>query len=163
MNVRIRQYEPADEDAVVEFAVRAWAPVFASLEEVLGTELFARLHPHEGGWAGQQADAVRETLRDAAMRSWVAEAVEAVVGFSSAKLTGDRGIGEVYMLAVDPEHQDGGIGTSLTETATDWLRRSGARVAVVETGGDPGHAPARRVYEKADYTLLPIARYFQAL
>jgi hypothetical protein len=37
------------------------------------------------------------------------------------------------------------------------------RVAMVETGGDTGHAPARRVYEKADYTLSPVARYFKAL
>jgi RimJ/RimL family protein N-acetyltransferase len=36
-------------------------------------------------------------------------------------------------------------------------------VAMVEAGGDPGHAPARRVYEKAGYTLLPIARYFKNL
>jgi hypothetical protein len=37
------------------------------------------------------------------------------------------------------------------------------QVAMVETGGDPGHAPARRACEKADYTLLPVARYFKAL
>jgi hypothetical protein len=36
-------------------------------------------------------------------------------------------------------------------------------VAMVETGGDSGHAPARRVYEKANYTMLPVARYFKAL
>jgi hypothetical protein len=36
-------------------------------------------------------------------------------------------------------------------------------VAMVETGGDSGHAPARRDYEKAGYTLLPVARYFKAL
>jgi hypothetical protein len=37
------------------------------------------------------------------------------------------------------------------------------RVAMIGTGGDPGHAPARRVYESADYTLMPMARYFKAL
>ena len=39
----------------------------------------------------------------------------------------------------------------------------GMKVAVVETGGDPGHAAARRTYEKAGYVLLPIARYFKNL
>jgi GNAT superfamily N-acetyltransferase len=67
------------------------------------------------------------------------------------------------MLAVDPDDQDQGLGTVLTEFATTWLRDAGMRVAMVETGGDPGHAPARRVYEKAGYTLLPVARYFLAL
>ncbi|MET0563631.1 MAG: GNAT family N-acetyltransferase, partial [Gaiellaceae bacterium] len=36
-------------------------------------------------------------------------------------------------------------------------------IAVVETGGDPGHAPARAAYEAAGFTLLPIARYFRLL
>jgi hypothetical protein len=36
-------------------------------------------------------------------------------------------------------------------------------IAVVETGGDFGHAPARAAYEAAGFTLLPIARYFRLL
>lgn len=43
------------------------------------------------------------------------------------------------MLAVDPDHQDAGLGTALTQSATDWLRGSGMRIAMVETGGDRGH------------------------
>jgi GNAT superfamily N-acetyltransferase len=67
------------------------------------------------------------------------------------------------MLAVDPDAQGRGIGTALTEVATGWLREAGMTVAMVETGSDLGHAPARRVYEKVDYTVLPVARYFKAL
>jgi hypothetical protein len=37
------------------------------------------------------------------------------------------------------------------------------RVAMIGTGGDPGHAPARRTYDKAHYTVIPLARYFKAL
>jgi hypothetical protein len=36
-------------------------------------------------------------------------------------------------------------------------------VAVIGTGGDPGHAPARRVYEQAGYLLMPAAQYFKVL
>lgn len=36
-------------------------------------------------------------------------------------------------------------------------------VAMIDTGGDPGHAPTRRVYQKATYALLPVARYVKAL
>jgi hypothetical protein len=36
-------------------------------------------------------------------------------------------------------------------------------VAVVETGGDPEHAAARRTYERAGCVQLPIARYFKNL
>jgi hypothetical protein len=34
---------------------------------------------------------------------------------------------------------------------------------MVETGGEPGHAAARRTYEKAGYVILPIARYVKNL
>jgi hypothetical protein len=36
-------------------------------------------------------------------------------------------------------------------------------IAVVETGGDPGHTPARALYGDVGFTLLPIARYFRLL
>jgi hypothetical protein len=43
------------------------------------------------------------------------------------------------------------------------MRSHGMDIAVVETGGDPGHAPARAAYEGAGFTVLPIARYFRLL
>jgi len=42
------------------------------------------------------------------------------------------------------------------------LRQSGMLVAVIETGGDLGHTPARRIYEEAGYTALPAVRFFKA-
>ncbi|WP_150253897.1 GNAT family N-acetyltransferase [Nocardiopsis deserti] len=65
--------------------------------------------------------------------------------------------------SVDADHQGRGVGTALTEAATDWIREQGAAVAMVETGGDDGHAPARATYERAGYTALPIVRYFRKL
>ena len=75
----------------------------------------------------------------------------------------ERSMGEISILAVDPDHQGGGIGTALTEFALDRLKDAGMTVAMVDTGGDPGHAAARRTYEKAGYVQLPIARYFKNL
>jgi GNAT superfamily N-acetyltransferase len=72
-------------------------------------------------------------------------------------------MGQTSMVAVDPDHQGGGIGTALTEFGLDRLKDAGMKVAMVETGGDPGHAAARRTYEKAGYVLLPVARYFKNL
>jgi ribosomal protein S18 acetylase RimI-like enzyme len=160
MDERIRDYGPLDEEPVVELSLRAWAPVFSSLEQVLGHEIFVRLH---GDWRPYQEKAVRDTLADGATQVWVAEAARGVVGFVAAKLNPERHIGEIWMLAVDPDEQRRGIGTALTEVATGWLRDAGMAVAMVETGSDSGHAPARRVYEKVNYTVLPVARYFKAL
>jgi GNAT superfamily N-acetyltransferase len=156
----IREYRLEDEEAVVELSLRAWAPVFASIEEVLGRDIFDRLY---GEWRNHQEQSVRDSLTSEGMCVWVAEGEQGVIGFVAARRDCKRLIGEVWMLAVDPDHQGGGVGAALTDFATDWLRGAGMRVAMVETGGDPGHAHARRVYQKAGYTGFPVVRYFKAL
>jgi ribosomal protein S18 acetylase RimI-like enzyme len=157
----IRSFEARDTGAVVELSQRAWAPVFASLEQELGPAVFGRLHPD---WRDDQRRAVEQACASRGTRVWVAEVEGEVVGFVATGIFDpERGMGEISMLAVDPDHQSGGIGTALTEFAIDSLRNAGMRVAMVETGGDPGHAPARRTYERAGFALLPIARYFKNL
>jgi GNAT superfamily N-acetyltransferase len=160
VDARIRDYRPEDEDAVVALSLRAWAPVFQSLQQVLGMPIFTRLHPD---WRHDQENAVRSTLANDATKAWVADSRDGLTGFATATLNHERRIGEITMVAVDPAAQSRGIGLALTEAATGWLRDCGMAVAMIDTGGDPGHAPARRVYERAGYTLLPVARYFKAL
>ena len=160
MDERIREYRPDDEEAVVELSLRAWAPVFASVEAALGSEIFVRLH---GDWRMYQEQSVRDALSNSAMHVWVADTGQRVVAFVAATVHSVRRIGEIWMLAVDPEHQERGVGSALTEFATDWLRDSGMQVAMVHTGGDAGHAPARRVYERSGYTLYPASQYYKAL
>jgi GNAT superfamily N-acetyltransferase len=157
----IRRYAPQDQESVVELALRAWAPVFGSLERELGHDIFVRLHG--GDWRRYQAEAVRDTLDADGMHAWVAETAGHVAGFAAATLDEQRVIGEIVMLAVDPDDQGAGIGGALAASVTAWLRDNGMRVAMVETGADPGHAAARRVYERADYRMLGVARYFKPL
>jgi ribosomal protein S18 acetylase RimI-like enzyme len=164
MRPRIRPFDDGDTEAVVGLSLRAWAPAFASLEQVLGSEVFRRQHPD---WREDQRRVVEEVCATKKGRVWVAEVGgtgAAVVGFVAIELHHpERDMGEISMLAVDPDYQGGGIGTALTEFALERLKDAGMTVAMVETGGDPGHAAARRTYEKAGFTLLPIARYFKNL
>jgi len=158
---RIRPFDDRDAQAVVDLSLRAWAPAFVSLERVLGSEIFRRQHPD---WREDQRRAVEDVLSAKKGNVWVAEAGAGTVGFVAVELHHpERDMGEISMLGVDPDHQGGGIGTALTEFALDRLKDAGMRVAMVETGGDPGHAAARRTYEKAGYVHLPIARYFKNL
>jgi len=158
---QIRLFDDRDADAVVDLSLRAWAPAFASLEQVMGSEIFRRQHPD---WREDQRRAVEDVCAAKKGRVWIAEVDGATVGFVAIELHHpERSMGEISMLAVDPDHQGGGIGTALTEFALDRLKDAGMTVAMVETGGDPGHAAARRTYEKAGYIHLPIARYFKNL
>jgi ribosomal protein S18 acetylase RimI-like enzyme len=162
VSLRIRDSAAADHDAVVALSLRAWEPVFASIEAVLGVELNTLLHGED--WRDHQARSVRDTLTDPANDSWVADVGGSLAGFAVARTADpDRRIGEIAMIAVDPAQQRQGVGRALTEHATSWLREAGMRVAVIGTGGDPGHAPARQLYERAGYRLLPAAQYFKAL
>jgi hypothetical protein len=43
------------------------------------------------------------------------------------------------------------------------MREHGMDIAAVGTGGDPGHRPARRLYEALGYTPLPGVRYLKLL
>ncbi|MFD7653551.1 GNAT family N-acetyltransferase [Actinosynnema sp. NPDC059797] len=152
----IRPLTADDVATVVEFSLRAWEPVFESFRAALGGPVYAALFPD---WRTTQAEAVEDVCRDPATSVWVADRGHRAVGFVAVR----PGDGEIHMLAVDPGHQRQGIGGALTDYAVERLRETGVTLVVVGTGGDPGHAPARRTYEKAGFTAFPQVRYYKVL
>jgi GNAT superfamily N-acetyltransferase len=156
----IRELDSRDIEAVVRLSLAAWAPVHVSIAEQFGRELNDALNPD---WRAAQERDVRAACASPAVHVLVAEVAGAVVGFVAVRIRDDRRIGEIELIAVDPNAQSDGIGTALTEIATEWIRAEGVPVAMVGTGSDPGHAPARRAYEKAGFTLIPMSRYFRKL
>ena len=164
MTAAIRAYRIDDRVVVVDLALRAWTPVFASMRNVTGDEIDRLLHGDD--WRVYQRRSVEDALDNEAMHLWVAHEPHdehAVVGFLAVTLHEDDAMGQVWMLAVDPDAQGRGLGTTLTNFATEWMREAGMRLAMIGTGGDPGHAPARRTYEKAGYTAVPTAQFLKAL
>ncbi|MHB1319043.1 MAG: GNAT family N-acetyltransferase [Anaerolineae bacterium] len=168
MAVTIRRLVEEDIEAVLDIARLAWAPVFSSLAEILGPEIWRRL---DDDHQESQHKAIVELCRAGsdASQAWVAEIEReaagraVVVGFVACKLDVASRRGEIWFLAVHPDHQNEEIGTLLNRHALEAMREAGMTMAIVETGGDPSHAPARRSYEKAGFTALPIVRYFQVL
>jgi len=158
--LRIRPYEVDDLTSATELSLRAFEPVFASLRQVLGPAIFERLHPD---WRSDQRTAVHDVLTDGTTQAWVAEDGDRVVGFAALRFDTLRRLGEIAMLAVDPAAQRAGVGSALTHHALARLEQAGMAVAMVETGGDPGHGPARATYQKAGFSPLPVVRYFTAL
>ncbi|HSJ34888.1 MAG TPA: N-acetyltransferase [Acidimicrobiia bacterium] len=155
----IRDFHPDDSDPIVDLALEAWAPVFSSMAQTVGPEIFRHLFIED--WRRYQERDIRRAL--AAYRVSVAVTADAVVGYVAVDLPEGEVHGEIYMIAVDPDQQGHGIGKALTEHAVDQIRAAGRDLAMVETGGDPGHAPARATYEKAGLVSLPAERYFLAL
>jgi len=161
VNLHIRPYSEKDLDAIVELSLLAWEPVFTAWQEILGPKLYPiAIYPD---WRKSQKEVVEKGCTDEKLNTWVAIVDGNVVGFVAYELDEKSKTGEIRLLAVHPEHQNHGIGTELNTFALQKLKDGGMKLAVVGTGGDEGHAPARRSYEKAGYTALPLVRYYKDL
>jgi GNAT superfamily N-acetyltransferase len=162
MPVSIREVRDQDREAVFEVATRTWVPVFAAVNAELGPELARQLHGED--WRAHHAGELREILDATSTVTWVAEVDGRIVGFAAARVVDpDRRIGEVRIVGVDPSAQRAGIGAALTLHAEVWLRYQGMAIAFIGTGGDPGHAPARGLYEALGYRPFPIVQFYKAL
>jgi GNAT superfamily N-acetyltransferase len=160
--MQIEPYTHQHIDAVVRLSLRAWTPVFDSIQKAMNSEVYSAFYPHS--WEVSQKKSVEEVCADKDTNVWVAiDDENSTVGFVAVKLHLEDTMGEIHMVAVDPDSQYHGIGSDLIEFALNWMKESGMSIAMVETGGDLGHAPARRRYEKAGFDLFPIARYFKKL
>ena len=161
MKYQIRAYQDNDIEDIVELSLLAWEPVFISFKQIFGQKIYSILYPD---WRVSQKEGVEGVCKDTIKyQTIVAEVDSKVIGFLAYELKKEAKTGEVILLAVHPEVQNDGIGTALNEHALDRIRAAGMIMAVVETGGDESHAPARRTYEKAGYTPMPIVRYFKDL
>ncbi|WP_049566503.1 GNAT family N-acetyltransferase [Nocardiopsis sp. SBT366] len=159
MQISIRPYDPGDRETVVDIALRAWEPAHRALERTLGTRLHRQV---VGDWRRAHARDVREDLDSEEALAWVA-VNDHVSGFVTVRFDREGGTGLVHLLGVDPDQQGRGTGTALTEFAVDRIREEGMAVAVIRTGGDEAHAPARAVYEKAGFVASPVVHYYRSL
>ena len=87
------------------------------------------------------------------MRSTLPRGLVRSVGFVALQLNHETHVGEIGLNAVHPDHAGKGVGTAMYDFAIARMQAAGMRVATVATGGDPSHAPARRAYEKAGFTV----------
>ncbi len=149
--------------------LRAWAPVFESIQNAIDADVSQVFYPDN--WRVSQQKSVEDVCAAEETTVWVARVFDrsevnnagSIVGFIAVKLHSEDSMGEIYMVAVDPDFQGRGIGSALIEFALDWMKNVGMSIAMVETGGDPGHSPARHTYEKVGFGLFPVARYFKKL
>jgi len=157
----IEPYEAHRRGEVVALSLRAWEPVFASLRAAMLPEVFRAFYRDD--WRAAQSAAVESVCADETAHVWLAFEGARVAGFVALKIHTEDRMGEIHMIAVDPDCQRRGIAAALIRHSLEWFERAGLSIAMVETGGDPGHAPARRTYEASGFQLLPVARYFKAL
>ena len=158
--IAIRRFDPADRAPLVALSLRAWAPVFAGIAQEMGSDVFRIVYPD---WRSAQAGAVQAVCDAAGTDVWVATIDRRPVGFVTVRLGYEDAarVGEIDMLAVDPDRQGAGVGSALLNHALAELKHAGVDLAVIATGGDPGHGPARALYERAGFRGFRLMRYYR--
>ncbi len=128
--ITLRTYTPADADEIVTVNARAFAH-----------------HPEQG--AMDRADLDRRMASDwfDPAGLFVAERDGRVVGFHWTKV--EDGVGEVYVVGIDPDAQGGGLGTALTARGLRHLFERGLPIVDLYVEGD--NAPALKVYRNLGF------------
>ncbi|MEM8643741.1 MAG: GNAT family N-acetyltransferase [Pseudomonadota bacterium] len=159
--VDIIPYAPNFRDEVVSLAISAWTPVFALTRNEVPGFVYEAFYPK--GWEARQGADVASLLDSQADMIWLASQGVVVAGFVGIRLHPEDQMGEIHILAVSPERQRQGLGRTLLTFAENEIRDCGMKMVMVETVGDSGHEPARRIYESVGYRRWPVARYFKPL
>lgn len=161
VTIEIIRYADRHREHILELSLRAWAPVFPQLADAVPSYVYRAFYPD--GWEERQVADIGNFLQEEGRFAWVAIDQRTVVGWIGIRLHAADSMGEIYILAVDPDRQREGISTSLMNAAMDYMRTAGMEIVMVETGDDPGHAASRATYEHNGFERWPVARYFREL
>lgn len=159
--MQIVPYTAEHREPLLALSLRAWEPVFPLLQSAVPGFVYESFYPE--GWRQRQFADLAATLDGESENVHVALVDGAPAGWICTRFHPEDSMGEVYVIAVDPQHQGKGVGHALMQHAIDQARANGMRMVMVETGDDPGHAAARRFYEGTGFQRWPVARYFKEI
>ena len=138
MKLKIRPMTDEDKQAVMQI-VRV-IPEFMPAEVVVAEEVI---------------DSYLHDIYRSGYHVFVAEVESLVTGYvcyGPTPLT--EGTWDLYWLAVAPEQQSKGIGKALIEFAEDQIKRSGGRLAIIETSSKPEYERTLRFHHARGYEIV---------
>ena len=144
--VEIRQAGAGDARGIAEVRVRTWRQAYSA---ILPSQFLDGLSIDEGAsrWLGFLS------APTPGRRTWVAESAGRVIGFVTAGVPRDEGmgasIGEIYAIYVLPDCWDRGIGRTLIAHAERQLKEQGFDDALLWVLAD--NQRARAFYERAGW------------
>ena len=129
MEYSIRQFQPADLDAIKAITIKGFTGV--SLDHLLEKKLGGELAGHD--WRWRKARHIDDDVGAHAEGIFVAEAEGEVLGYISTVLDREAGKGRIPNLAVAVGARGQGIGRTLIGHALDYFRKEKLVYAVIET------------------------------
>jgi len=137
-----------DFDAILELVRAVWTMGGDfQREKTYGREMGAP-------WQDRIAHAVQDYLQRPDVQTFQIRQEGRLAGFTSYRVDAVTGLAEIGYNAVAPKFLGGGLGKKLLHFALARLRESGLKEVEVVTGMDPGHGPARAIYEGAGFKPL---------
>lgn len=141
-DVSIRPAEPRDIPPIIRVAERAWNAVYDDVLEQ------ATIDAAIADW--YTTDAVLDYIQTPDFAYFVAEADDAVIGFTSGAHN-ELGTGELATIYLDPDYWREGIGTQLLEHVEAYARSQGWDELQIRVIG--GNDRACDFYEHHGYTV----------
>ncbi|MGH3432751.1 MAG: mycothiol synthase, partial [Thermocrispum sp.] len=140
----LRAFRPGvDEQPVVQVNARAFS-----------------WHPEQGAMTVADVEAAEAEDRFDPAGLIVAVHEQRLVGFHWTKVHGgERPVGEVYVVGVDPDAHGGGLGRALTVAGLVYLQRRGLRRVILYVEGD--NAPALAVYRRLGFDVETTAVQYE--
>ena len=113
--MRIVSYNPEYREALLEMSLRAWEPIFPRMHSDVPEFVYDAFYPQ--GWQQRQLSDLKEVLDQEPENVSVALESEHPVGWACTRIHPEDQMGEIYVIAVDPEYQRRGVGQQLMEHA----------------------------------------------
>ena len=146
---KIRPFREADWAAVKRITKAIWGiGLDAVRQERYGFQVGGR------PWQDRKAESLRSSISANPQDWFVTELDGRVIGFCSLSADASTGIGTVGQNGIEPEYGDRGYGSRQLQFILEELRGRGMKIAEVHTGLNEGHAPARKMYERAGFEPL---------
>ncbi|CAM3903661.1 mycothiol synthase [Smaragdicoccus niigatensis] len=137
---------PLDEEfAVPDIPIRSYAGPSDDAELLRVNNAAFAWHPEQGGWTQREIDNRRESEWFDPGGLLIAPGPgDTIRGFHWTKRQPGSDLGEVYIVAVDPNQQGSGLGRALTSAGLNYLRNNGTKTVALYVEGN--NRPALAVY-----------------
>ena len=119
-------------------------------------------HPEQGAWEMEVLEAKKREPWFDPDGFLLHERDGRLAGFCWTKIHADHDppLGEIFVIAVDPDFAGKGLGRELVLAGLDWLARRGLTVGMLYV--DTSNTPAVRLYEKLGFEVDHVDRAYVA-
>ncbi|MFW9856689.1 MAG: GNAT family N-acetyltransferase [Candidatus Thorarchaeota archaeon] len=164
-DVILRHARPEDFVAIDHITITCYTPIYESFIEMVGREAYQEIYyDPENPWPENKTSQNHRLFKEHPEWIWVLEKRGEVFGYVSFKLRPGKNYGIFDNNAVLPSHGDQGWGKFMYRHVLKYFRSLGIRFALVETGLDDAHIPARKAYEGVGFDHQDrITIYYQDL